>query len=104
MWAAISGHRAGECGVHDDKLRDVKTPSMRRASWTGTSMFMAASATLRPTGAPASWQTRAMARSRGNARQASTPPVRIEHAAAGATARAKREGHEKAAPEQDAEV
>ena len=59
--------------------RPLQTTSMRRASWTGTSMFMAASATLRPIRAPASWQTQVMARSRRKAREASTPDV--EHAA-----------------------
>ena len=78
--------------------RPLHTTSMHRASWTGTSMFMAASATLSPTRVPVSCQTWAMARSRGNAREASTPDVEhaarwspyasrfIEHAAAGATA------------------
>ena len=96
--------------------RPLQTTSMRRASWTGTSIFMAASATLHPTRAPASWQTRAMARSRGNAREASTPDV--EHAARWSpyASRAPRqeqlrepsgrgwEGHAQAAQEQDAEV
>ena len=53
----------------------LQTTSMRRASWTGTWRFMAASLTFRPTRAPASWQTRAMARSRGKAREARTPDV-----------------------------
>ena len=36
----------------------LQTTSMRRASWTGTWTFIAASLTFRPTRAPASWQTR----------------------------------------------
>ena len=61
------------------KLRQLHTISIRRASWTGTSRFMADKATLRPTRAPASWQTRATARSRGSARDARTP--KLEQAA-----------------------
>ena len=55
--------------------RPLQTTSMCRALWTGTSMLVAESTTLRLTRAPASWQTRAMARSRGRAREASTPDV-----------------------------
>ena len=44
-------------------------------SETGTSKFMSAKRTLRATRAPASWNTRATALSKGSARDASTPDV-----------------------------
>ena len=46
---------------------------------TATSMFMSARRTLRATRAPAFWQTRATARSKGSVREASTPE--LAHAA-----------------------
>ena len=54
--------------------RPLATTSMRWSCETGTSMFMSARRTFRATRAPASWQTRATARSRGKAREASTRP------------------------------
>ena len=55
--------------------KPLATTSMRRASLTGTSMFMSQTRTFRATCAPASRQTRATACSSGRAREAKKPEV-----------------------------
>ena len=61
--SSIACHKADERGIDGKLCPEPKrqTTSMRRASWTGTSMFIAESATLWPTRAQASWQTQAIA-------------------------------------------
>ena len=70
----------------------LQTISMRRASWTGTWRFIAANLTFLPTRAPASWHTRAMARSKGKARDARTPDVAQAARWSPSTSNAQRQG------------
>ena len=112
----LARHRADEGRIDREPachmLRLLHTTSMRRASWTGTSRFMADKATLRPTCAPASWQTRARARSRQCAgckdarvgAGGAVISILVKEAPAGAGVRTEGKGQAESPQEQDAEV